>query len=173
MLFRSSATEGMQLIDDGVPLICNSCEHTKSMQKVICREHEESLVPSFGAEVHTNLWGPSLVASLRGHKYYITFTDDHTHYSHLQILCTKDQALDAYKAFMVWAHTQHGVQIKCLRSDHGGEYTSAAFTKFLNEQGTERRLTTHDTLQHNRVVELLNCHLVEHVQAILHQSELP
>ena len=26
--------------------------------------------------VHTNLWGPSLVASLRGSRYYITFIDD-------------------------------------------------------------------------------------------------
>ena len=26
--------------------------------------------------VHTNLWGPSLVASLRGSRYYISFIDD-------------------------------------------------------------------------------------------------
>ncbi len=39
------------------------------------------LMPSFGAEVHTDLWGPSPVASMGGRKYYITFTDDHTHYS--------------------------------------------------------------------------------------------
>ena len=83
MLFQSSAVEGMQLIDDGAPLICNSCEHTKSTRKVIRREHKESLTPSFGAKVHTDLWGPSLVASLEGCKYYITFTNDHTCYSRL------------------------------------------------------------------------------------------
>ncbi len=37
----------------------------------------------------------------------------------------------------------------------------------------ERRLTMHDTPQHNRVAESLNHHLVERVQAILHQSGLP
>ena len=26
--------------------------------------------------VHTNLWGPSLIASLGGSRYYITFIDD-------------------------------------------------------------------------------------------------
>ena len=36
-LFWSGTVEGVQLIDDGTPLICNSCEHAKSMQKVICR----------------------------------------------------------------------------------------------------------------------------------------
>jgi hypothetical protein len=131
------------------------------------------LAPSFGAEVHTDLWGLSPVTSMGGQKYYITFMDDHTRFTQLQILRTKDQALDAYKAFTVWASTQHGARIKHLRSGHGGEYTDAEFTKFLNEQGTEQRLTTHDMPQHNRVAESLNCCLVECVQALLHQSELP
>jgi hypothetical protein len=55
MLFWSEAAEGVQLIDDGVPIICDSCKHVKSMWKTIHKEHEEPLVPSFGTEVHTNL----------------------------------------------------------------------------------------------------------------------
>ncbi len=85
----------------------------------------------------------------------------------------KDQALDAYKAFVAWAHTQHRARIKHLWSDCGGKYTGAEFTKFLKEQGMEHRLTTHDMPQHNGVAELLNHRLVERVQAILHQSGLP
>jgi hypothetical protein len=173
MLFWSSTAEGMQLIDDSTPLICNLCKHTKSTWKIIRRERKETLTPSFGAEVHTDLWGLSLVVSMGGRKYYITFTDDHTRFTWLQILCIKDQALDTYKAFTVWASTQHGAWIKHLRSDHGGEYTGAKFTKFLNEQGTKQQLTTHDMPQHNRVAELLNHCLVECVWALLHQSELP
>jgi len=73
----------------------------------------------------------------------------------------------------MWAHTQHGMQIKRLRSDCGGEYTGGEFTKFLKEQGTKCQLTTHDTPQHNGVAESLNCHLVEHMCAVLHQSGLP
>ena len=104
-LFWSGTAEGIQLIDDRAPLICNSYEHTKSMHKVICKECEEPLAPSFGTEVHTDLWGPSPVASLGRCKYYITFTSGHTQFTHLQILCTKDQALNAYKAYTAWAHT--------------------------------------------------------------------
>jgi len=124
-------------------------------------------------EVHTDLWGPSPTQSLGGRKYYIAFTDDSTCYTTLTILRSKDEALNAYKAYAAWAHTQHGVQIKRLRSDCGGEYTGGEFTKFLKEQGTERRLTTHDTPQHNGVAESLNCCLVEHMHAVLHQSGLP
>ena len=124
-------------------------------------------------EVHTNLWGPSPTQSLGGRKYYIAFTDDSIHYTMLTILQSKDEALDMYKSYAVWVYTQHGVRIKHLRSDHGGEYTRGKFTKFLKEQGTKRRLTTYDTPQHNSVAELLNCRLVEHVHTVLHQSRLP
>ena len=166
-LVKRGAVEGVELIDSNAPFICDSCEHAKLMRKVIRKEQEAPLANAFGAEVHTNVWGPSPTLSLGKQKYYVTFTDDHTRYTHIDILLTKDKALEKYKAFVAWAHTQHGVRIKRLRSDRSGEYTSGAFTQFLREQGTERRLTTHDTPQHNGVVESLNRRLVEH------QSGLP
>ncbi len=87
--------------------------------------------------MHTDLWGPSPTQSLGGRKYYIAFTDGSTHYTTLTILQSKDEALNAYKAYAAWAHTQHSVRIKCLHSDCRGEYTGGEFTKFLKEQGTE------------------------------------
>jgi len=110
---------------------------------------------------------------LGGRKYYITFTDDHTRFTRLELLRTKDEALQAYKTFANWARTQHGAQIKRLRSDRGGEYTGNNFTAFLQSQGTERRLTTHDTPQHNGVAESLNRRLLERVRAVLYYSKLP
>ncbi len=100
----------------------------------------------------------------------MTFTDDHTRFTRLMLLKSKDEMLEVYKSFAVWAQTQHGVR---LRSDRRGEYMGKAFTKFLKSQGTERRLTTHDTPQHNRVVESLNRRLVEHIHAILYRADLP
>jgi hypothetical protein len=103
--------------------------------------HAECTTPladAFGTEVHTDLWGPSPLQSLGSRKYYVAFTDDATCYTMLTVLRSKDEALDTYKAYAAWVHTQHGVHIKCLRLDHGGEYTGKEFTKFLNQQGTER-----------------------------------
>jgi len=110
---------------------------------------------------------------LGGHWYYVTFTDDHTHYTRLEVLCTKDEAFQAYKSFAAWAQTQHGVYIKRLRSDRGGEFTSNQFTAYLQQQGTEHCLTTADMPQHNGVAEALNRRLMEHMHAILHQASLP
>ena len=67
---------------------------------------------------------------------------------------------------------QCSASIKHLCLDHGGEYLSNKFTHHLKAQGTERELTTCDILQHNGVVECLNCMLVEQVCMVLHASRL-
>ena len=172
-LIRNNAITGIQLIDDGSPIICDSCEYARMTRKPIRSERVAPPAQQFGAEIHSDLWGPSPVTSLGGRLYYVTFTDDYTRYTWIQALRTKDQTLDAYKSFAAWARTQHSVKIKVLRSDRGGEYTGHEFTQFLNDQGTERRLTTHDTPQHNGVAESLNRRLVERVRAILHHADLP
>jgi transposase InsO family protein len=93
-------------------------------------------------------------------------------YTCLQVLKTKDEAFEAYKSFAAWAQTQHGVHIKCLHSDHSGEFMSNQFTAYLHQQGSECRLTTVDTPQHNGVAKSLNRRLMEHTRTILHQSDL-
>ena len=172
-LVRQGAVTGINLTDDGRAISCESCEYAKTTRKVIRKEREEPLADAFGDEIHSDVWGPSPTTTLGRRNYYITFTDDHTRYTRLTLIRTKDEALDAYKAFASWAETQHGTRIKRLRSDRGGEYTGENFTRFLKEQGTERRLTTHDTPQHNGVAESLNRRLLERVRAILHYSSLP
>ncbi len=172
-MVKSRAFEGVELVDDGSTLVCEACEQAKATRKQINKEREAPLADAFGDEVHTDLWGPSPVPSLGGRAYYVTWIDDYSRFTKLTILRSKDQTLDAYKSFAAWAQTQKGVKIKRLRSDRGGKYTSNAFTKFLEEQGTERRLTTHDTPQHNGVAESLNRRLVERIRALLIQSGLP
>ena len=171
-IIRNNIVTGIQLIDDKPSFFCESCEHAKAMRKPINKERQSDLAEAFGDEIHSDLWGPSRTATIGGRKYYVTFTDDFSRYTRLELLRTKDETLDAYKTFAAWAQTQHNVKIKRLRSDRGGEYTGNDFTKYLKAQGTERRLTTRDTPQHNSVAESLNRRLLECVRAILHHSQL-
>jgi transposase InsO family protein len=172
-LVRAGSITGVHLINDFPPFICNSCEYAKTTQKPICKERTVPRVQSFGDEVHTDVWGPSSTHSLGGRRYYVSFTDDATRYTRLQVLKTKDEAFEAYKSFAAWAQTQHGVHIRRLYSDRGGEFLSNQFTAYLRQQGTERRLTTADTPQHNGVAESLNHRLMERTCAILHHADLP
>ena len=63
---------------------------------------------AFGDEVHTDIWGPSPTYSLGSRRYYVTFTDDYLRFTRLEVLHTKDEALDVYKLYATWACTQHG-----------------------------------------------------------------
>jgi hypothetical protein len=162
-LVRSNAIQGISLIDNNQPFHCESCEYAKTTRKAIKRERKGAQASTFGEEIHSDLWGPSPLQMLGGRKYYITFTDNHSCFTRIQLLRSKDEALQAYKDFVAWAQTQHGAKIKRLHSDRGGEYPGDNFTRFLKTQGTERRLTTHDTPQHNRVAESLNWRLLERI----------
>ena len=107
----------------------------------------------FGDEIHTDVWGPAPLPTKGGKRYYVTFTDDNTRFTHLQLLKTKDETLDAYRNFESWCDTQLGAKIKKLHSDRGGEYLGKAFELHLKEKGTEQKLTVHSTPQHNGIAE--------------------
>ncbi len=111
-LVRNNAVTGLHIIDDGSPFFCESCEYAKATRKTIRKERMTPLASAFGEEIHTDLWSPSPLLSLGKRKYYVTFTDDHTQYTQLALLCSKDETLEAYKAFAAWAQTQHGACIK-------------------------------------------------------------
>ena len=66
---------------------------------------------------------------------------------------TKDEAFQKYKLYKAMLAHQRGIQIKTSITDRGGEYTSIEFNKHLDNQGTNHRLTVHDTLESNGVAE--------------------
>jgi hypothetical protein len=103
---------GIQLIDDKPSFFCESCEHAKATHKPINKECQSNLAEAFRDKIYSDLWGPSRTATIGGQKYYVTFTDDFSHYTRLKLLRTKDKTLDAYKMFVTWVQTQHNVKIK-------------------------------------------------------------
>jgi hypothetical protein len=152
---------------------CESCEYAKATCKPIGKIHEPKHCEKFGDEVHTDLWGPSPIQTIGKKLYYASFTDDYTGYTHLYLQATKSETLDSYKEYEAWVQNQKGATVKRLRSDRGGEYLSDEFTCHLKSKGTERKLTVHDTPQHNGVAKRLNRTLAERVRAVLHASGLP
>ena len=103
--------------------------------KPVPKERISKHADSPGGEVHTDVWGPSLVKSLSGKQYYISFTDDKTQYTQVYLLVHKSDALHAYLSFEAWMKTQHSHRIKRLCSDHGGEYLSSEFDAHLTTHG--------------------------------------
>ena len=85
----------------------------------------------------------------------------------------KSDTFASYKSFASWIRTQFGLEIICLCSDRGGEYLSHDFINYLEDHGTEQKLTTHDTPEENSVAERLNHTLLETMCTIMITAQLP
>ncbi|KAL2225185.1 UNVERIFIED_CONTAM: Retrovirus-related Pol polyprotein from transposon TNT 1-94, partial [Sesamum indicum] len=86
--------------------------------------------------VHTDLWGPAPVSSLGGSTYYMTFVDDSTRKVWVYFLKRKSDAFDTFRRWRaLLVENETGLQVKCLRSDNGGEYNSEAY--ILNDDRTK------------------------------------
>jgi hypothetical protein len=137
-LVEDKRVVGVELEDAGEEMgTCESCEFAKTTRKRVRKEREEPLAEKFGDEIHSDVWGPATTETIHHRKYYSSFTNDSTRWSHVKLLHGKDDTFDAYIEFEAWADTQHGAKIKRLRSDHGGEYLSTEFSNHLKSKGTE------------------------------------
>ena len=123
--------------------------------------------------VHSDVCGKIGTKSLGGANYFLTFIDDKTHYVWIYVLKTKDEV---FKYFLEWktqAEKSSGHQLKVLRTDNGGEYTSKEFENYLKSEGICHELTVPKAPEQNGVAERLNRTLVEAVRSMLVDANLP
>ena len=137
--------------------VCPSCQMAKSHR---LPAHPSPSRASKPLElIHTDLWGPAMLKSTSGAKYFILFLDDYSRYTWFYPLQTKDQALSVFKQFKLLVENQFDAQIKCLQSDNGGEYRS--FMTFLQQSGILHRFSCPYTSAQNGRVERKHRHVVE------------
>lgn len=106
-------------------------------------------------------------------EYYISFTDGHTQWTHLQLLAIKDGVFQAYKNFEAWSKLHFSIQMFKFLPSLRGEYLGKEFSSYLTSQGTTKRLTVHDIPKYNRISKHLNQMLLEWMCTLLHLSKLP
>ena len=108
---------------------------------------------NFGDQIHSDIWGATLVQILSGKKYYISFTDDATRLTTLYLLHAKSEAFETYKQYHAWVKNTMNAPIKILHSDCGGEYVDKEFIKYLKDSRTEHHFTVYDIAEQNGVAE--------------------
>ena len=88
--------------------------------------------------VHVDTAGPYRVEGIGKKRYFSVFTDDYSRYRFLYTHRTKDEIPLILKKFLAEVGTMriNGelFRVRCLRSDNGGEYTSAEFEQILLDQ---------------------------------------
>ena len=97
--------------------------------------------------VHTDLWGPSPVATLGGSRYYITFIDDSSRKVWIYCLKNKFDVFEIFKKWKATIETETNLKVKCLRSDNGKEYIDGGFNEYCAIHGIRMEKTIPRTPQ--------------------------
>ena len=118
---------------------CTSCQLGK--QTALPFNNSESISNSIFELIHFDVWGPSLVASIGGSRYFVVFIDDYSRYSWIFPMKSRSEILPIYSNFAKMVETQFSKRIKIFRSDNALEYTQYAFQDLLHSYGTIHHLT--------------------------------
>ena len=117
-MVSEGAIDGIEIDPSSSIQSCDSCKYAKATHKPIQKSHEVPRASNFGDKIHSDVWGPSPIQT-PGHKeFYMSFTDNYTQWTYLELLASKDKMFEAYKDFEMWARFHHGIPaIKTLHSD--------------------------------------------------------
>ncbi|WRX11053.1 Integrase [Theobroma cacao] len=98
--------------------------------------HKQGYIDPFNYESYgTYVSGPMNTSARGGYSYFITFTDDHSHYGYVYLMKYKSESFDKFKEYRAEVEKQTGKSILTLRSDREGEYLSQEFQDYLKENG--------------------------------------
>jgi hypothetical protein len=86
---------------------CESCILMKHPHQPF-HPSETERATSFLDLIHSNICGPIPTTTTHGKRYFVVFLDDHTHALDLQLLASKDQALDAWRTLRAWWENMSG-----------------------------------------------------------------
>ena len=124
-----------KLMVEGLPIIkgehfeCGDCALGKQHREEFPM-HENRRKREILELVHIDVCGPMQTKSLGGAYYFLIFIDDSTRYSWVYFIRNKSDVFEYFKEFKSMVENQTRKNIKILRSDKGGEYTSGAFIKY-------------------------------------------
>ena len=96
--------------------------------------------------VFVDLAGPKPIPSAGGANYIMLLKDDYTRYGWIALLKQKSDVTVAFQRWLANIRAD-GVPstVECVRSDHGGEFTSKEFMAVCDQHSFRREFTTAST----------------------------
>ena len=85
--------------------------------------------------IHTDVCGPMPINSVRGSRYFVTFTDDYTHYMYVYMMKNKSEVIDKLREYVEMAENFTGQRVKRIRSDNEQECVLEEFKAFCKSHG--------------------------------------
>jgi transposase InsO family protein len=96
-----------------------------------------------------------------------------SHFMCLRLLSSKDQAPQEIKRFQAAIEVETRKNLKVMRTDHVGEFTSVEFGEYCAQHGVDHQFTAPYSPQQNGVVEQRNQSVVTMVRCMLKAKALP
>ena len=128
--------QGLPHIDHGGEL-CDSCLAGKQRRLPFPKMAKYRTTKALEL-VHGDLCGPITPATNDGRWYFLLLVDDCSRYMWLQLLTSKDEAVEAIKKFKARVEAESGKKLRVLRTDRDGEFTSVEFTTYCADPGVVR-----------------------------------
>ncbi|KAJ9552519.1 hypothetical protein OSB04_016564 [Centaurea solstitialis] len=150
---------------------CESCQYAKHQRVSFQFVNHKTLFPF--AIVHTDVWGPSRIASINGARWFVTFIDDCTRVTWLFLMKNKSDVSTIVPHFLSLIQNQFNTTVKVIRSDNGKEYFNQILSPILQSKGIIHQSTCPDTPLQNGVAERKNRHLLETTRALLFERKVP
>ncbi|CAI7882760.1 unnamed protein product [Closterium sp. NIES-53] len=173
MMHKEKCVHGLQLQGDGA--------HYGSYEA--CMQNNFARFPFPRAEgsakaplevVHMDLVGPMRTEGTEGVLYFLTMVDEWSRFTWARPLSKKSDAAVAIKEdWLPMVERQAMRLVKVLRSDRGGEFLGAEFTKFLKRNGIRHQLTCPGTLQQNSIAERANRTIGKAAKTLLRAGGMP
>lgn len=139
-LSREKLADGIRIDACSVRMTCISCIKGKmsrqSFPKSSCHRAEQPL-----DLIHTDVCGPMNTETPGRKKYFLTFIDDHSTYTVLYLLHSKDEVSVKLQECIAYVSNKFGRMQKILRSDNGTEYTGRDTQAILKKTRIEIQTT--------------------------------
>ena len=132
----------MKKPDVGLCKNCQICKMGKTSFKSNNYQSEEVL-----EIVHNDLCGHIGIESYSWDKFFILFVDDYSRMMILMYLREKLEAFQKFKWYLARVEKETGKNLKCLRSNRGGEFIS---NEFYIERGIKDKYQP--LIHHKRMV---------------------
>lgn len=169
---KNGLIENMKIVECGVRELCGTCAKGKMARvpfpKKSLTETKEPL-----DLIHSDVCGPMSTQTPSGKRYIVTFIDDFSRFTVIQLLAHKSEVEGCIKHFVELVKNKFNRKPKIIRSDRGGEYTGKQLENYLKFEGIQTQLTAAYSPQQNGIAERKNRSIIEMARCMLINANLP
>ncbi|GJT31528.1 zf-CCHC domain-containing protein [Tanacetum coccineum] len=102
--------------------------------------------------LNIDLFGPSPIQSYGGNFYTLMIVDDHSNYTWIVFVESKDDILEKLKILCIQLENLHDCSVVSIETNHSSEFDKMQFGSFCKQHGMSYNLSSPFTSQSNEIV---------------------